>query len=115
MFIYHYFTSLIFALLALAYLIDKTNKKSLFALFAFFAILFFFFFSAFTYGFPLTPQEQNLLFWGGGATNVAIERSQRQPITCRAVTMNGQSPTGLQSYAIFTVPPFGEGWPVSAA
>ena len=63
MFVYHYFTSLVFAILALAYLVDKTNKKSLFALFAFFAILFFFFFSAFTYGFPLTPQEQNLLFW----------------------------------------------------
>jgi len=63
MFVYHYFTSLVFAILALAYLIDKTNKKSLLALFAFFTILFFFFFSAFTYGFPLTSQEQSFLFW----------------------------------------------------
>ncbi len=80
MFLYHYFTSLVFAVLALAYLIDpeqndgrvshpvsfgtsKTNKKSLFAFFAFFSILFFFFFAPFTYGLPLTPQESSLLFW----------------------------------------------------
>ncbi|MBI2676810.1 MAG: phospholipid carrier-dependent glycosyltransferase [Candidatus Yanofskybacteria bacterium] len=63
MFLYHYFTSLVFAILALGYLLDKQNKKGVFALFVFFSILFFLFFSPFTYGLPLTAPEQNLLFW----------------------------------------------------
>ena len=63
MFIYHYFVSLIFAILALAYLIDKANKKRLNALFIVFSIMLFFYFAALTYGLPVSPQEQNLLFW----------------------------------------------------
>ncbi|MBI2057711.1 MAG: phospholipid carrier-dependent glycosyltransferase [Candidatus Yanofskybacteria bacterium] len=63
MFLYHYFTSLVFAILALGYLLNQKNKKGLFGLFLFFSILFFLFFSPFTYGLPLTVPEQNLLFW----------------------------------------------------
>ena len=63
MFLYHYFASLVFAILALGYLLDKQNKKGVFTLFVFFSILFFLFLSPFTYGLPLTVPEQNLLFW----------------------------------------------------
>lgn len=63
MFLYHYLASLIFAILALVYLLNQTKKKGVFAIFLVFTILFFLFFSPLTYGLPLTKQESRLLFW----------------------------------------------------
>ncbi|OGF64866.1 hypothetical protein A2661_03090 [Candidatus Giovannonibacteria bacterium RIFCSPHIGHO2_01_FULL_45_24] len=73
MFLYHYFPSLIFALLTLAYLTDKTNpvklqaghetRKGLFAFLLFISVAGFLYFSPFTYGLPLSPAVQNYLFW----------------------------------------------------
>lgn len=63
MFVYHYFTSLIFAILALAYFVDRENKKGLNALFVILSVVFFFYFVAFTYGLPMSVTEEKFLFW----------------------------------------------------
>ena len=63
MFLYHYFPSLIFAFLTLAYLTDKSPKKGLFAFLVTISVIGFLYFSPFTYGLPLSPAMQNYLFW----------------------------------------------------
>ncbi|TSC74634.1 MAG: dolichyl-phosphate-mannose-protein mannosyltransferase [Parcubacteria group bacterium Gr01-1014_44] len=63
MFLYHYFPSLIFTILTLAYLANKANKKSLFAFLTVISVAGFLYFSPLTYGLPLSPQIQNYLFW----------------------------------------------------
>lgn len=67
MFLYHYFPSLVFALLTLAYSVDKIysekTKKGLFAFLIVASVAGFLFFSPFTYGLPLSPTMQNYLFW----------------------------------------------------
>src|SRR3989344_2859092 len=63
MFLYHYFPSLIFAFLTLAYLTDKSQKKGLFAFLVLISVVGFLYFSPFTYGLPLSPETQKYLFW----------------------------------------------------
>lgn len=63
MFLYHYFPSLIFSFLTLAYGVNRTNKKSVFAFLTTIAVIGFLYFSPLTYGLPLSPQIQNYLFW----------------------------------------------------
>ncbi|MEA2715593.1 MAG: dolichyl-phosphate-mannose-protein mannosyltransferase [Candidatus Parcubacteria bacterium] len=67
MFIYHYFTALIFAIIALAYVVDRIEKPtvrraagiSLIVLFC----LSFIFWSPFSYGLPLSVHGQDIRFW----------------------------------------------------
>ena len=67
MFLYHYAVALIFAILMLAYLIDKEkNYKKIFWILVVLAALSFIFFSPLTYGFPLTPNEYNNRTWFNG-------------------------------------------------
>ncbi|MDP3731147.1 MAG: hypothetical protein Q8R34_01485, partial [bacterium] len=63
MFLYHYFPSLIFTILALAYLTDKANKKSVFVFLTIISIAGFLYFSPLTYGLPISPQAERYLFW----------------------------------------------------
>ena len=66
MFLYHYFTSLIFAILILVFLLDKSkfakNKIAFNAILTGSMILFLFF-SPLTYGFPIPDWYYNLLVW----------------------------------------------------
>ena len=65
MFLYHYFSSLIFAAIALSFLIDsiQKNKTAIFIAVILTAGLFFLFFSPLTYGIPLTPDQYNIRVW----------------------------------------------------
>lgn len=62
MFLYHYFPSLIFTLLTLAYLSER-QKKGFFTFLIIIAVAGFLYFSPFTYGLPLSTQAQNYLLW----------------------------------------------------
>lgn len=64
MFLYHYFSALIFSIIALVYLIDKTsNKKAAFAVLITAGIAAFVFFSPLSYGLPLTENAYRLRAW----------------------------------------------------
>ncbi len=67
MFLYHYFTALIFSILIMVFMIDSIEneslKKKLFSGLVIFSLIFFFFFSPLTYGTPLSEHAQSLRFW----------------------------------------------------
>jgi dolichyl-phosphate-mannose--protein O-mannosyl transferase len=63
MFLYHYFPSMIFSVLALAYWTNRLNKKNIFAFLLTIFITGFLYFSPLTYGLSISPQIQNRLFW----------------------------------------------------
>jgi dolichyl-phosphate-mannose-protein mannosyltransferase len=64
MFLYHYMTGLVFAIIALVYLIDKTqNKKRIFSILLVISILSFIFFSPLTYGLPLSEKAYHARLW----------------------------------------------------
>lgn len=64
MFLYHYFPSLIFAVLGLAFLIDQSRKPQSTAIsLTIIAVFLFLYFAPLTYGFPLTPREAAGFFW----------------------------------------------------
>jgi dolichyl-phosphate-mannose-protein mannosyltransferase len=67
MFLYHYFTALIFAIIILVYCIDKIpnekRKKEVIIGTVIIAFIFFMWFLPLIYGIPLTPHLQKLLFW----------------------------------------------------
>ena len=66
MFLYHYFTSLIFAVLILAYLLDKTefkHKKIAFNAILIGSIILFLFFSPLTYGFQIPDWYYKTMVW----------------------------------------------------
>lgn len=64
MFLYHYFTALLFAVLGLSYLVDKSKKPEwLVVTLAIVAVFLFLYFAPLTYGFPLTNQESMGFFW----------------------------------------------------
>ena len=64
MFLYHYFTALIFAILILAYLIDHLeNKKRIFSILLAVSVLSFAFFAPLTYGLPLSEKMYNARVW----------------------------------------------------
>src|SRR3989344_2546961 len=60
MFLYHYFSSLIFSILALAYF---GNKKSVFAFLTIVSTVGFLYFTPLTYGLPILPQHEANFFW----------------------------------------------------
>lgn len=64
MFLYHYLTAYIFALLILVYLIEKNPKaKKLFAVLIGLAIISFVFFAPLSYGQPITENSYKLRIW----------------------------------------------------
>ncbi len=66
MFLYHYFTSLVFGILILAYILDKADfkhKKIAFNAILAGSITLFLFFSPLTYGFAIPEWYYNLLVW----------------------------------------------------
>lgn len=69
MFLYHYLTGLIFAILILIYLIeniqpfDKLRARKIFIGLAIASTMAFIYFSPLTYGLPLSPQAQNARIW----------------------------------------------------
>ena len=66
MFLYHYFTSLVFAILILAFLLDKTefkHKKTAFNAILAGSIILFLFFSPLTYGFAIPDWYYKLMVW----------------------------------------------------
>lgn len=66
MFLYHYFTSLIFAILILVYLLDKLpekNQKTVFNSVLIGSIILFFFFSPLTYGLEIPDWYYKLTVW----------------------------------------------------
>jgi dolichyl-phosphate-mannose-protein mannosyltransferase len=64
MFLYHYMIGLIFAILALVYLIDGSEKRNkIFAVLILASIAAFVFFSPLSYGLPLTDKAYNLRNW----------------------------------------------------
>ncbi len=64
MFLYHYLTALVFAILILAYLIDKNkNSSKIFAGLVFATIVAFIYFAPLTYGLPLSPQAYDTRVW----------------------------------------------------
>lgn len=64
MFLYHYFASLLFAIIILAYLIDKTkNPKRNFAILLSIAFALFLWFAPLTYGLPLPGNQYELRTW----------------------------------------------------
>lgn len=64
MFLYHYMAAYIFAIIALAYLIDRwQNKKSAFTVLIAASALVFLFFSPLTYGRPLDAKGYNARVW----------------------------------------------------
>lgn len=66
MFLYHYFTSLIFAILILAYVLNKSeikNEKTAFNAILISAIILFLFFSPLTYGFQIPDWYYKMTVW----------------------------------------------------
>jgi len=64
MFLYHYMVSLVFAIIALVYLIDKTqNKQRIFSILLVISILSFIFFSPLTYGLSLSEKAYHARLW----------------------------------------------------
>jgi dolichyl-phosphate-mannose--protein O-mannosyl transferase len=64
MFLYHYMVALIFAILALAHLIDETKyRNKIFAVLIISGVAAFLFFAPLTYGLPLTEHAYNLRIW----------------------------------------------------
>ncbi|HEY4506728.1 MAG TPA: phospholipid carrier-dependent glycosyltransferase [Candidatus Paceibacterota bacterium] len=64
MFLYHYFPALIFAIISLAYLVDKlNNKKRVFTTLILISVALFIFFAPLTYGLPLSDSAYNLRNW----------------------------------------------------
>ena len=64
MFLYHYMIGLVFAIMALVYLIDKQQSKNkVFAALLVVSFLVFLFFSPLTYGLPLTNSAYHLRVW----------------------------------------------------
>lgn len=64
MFLYHYLVGLIFAIIALVYLIDKTPKrKTAFAVLVAASLATFIFFAPLSYGLPLTEKAYNARVW----------------------------------------------------
>ncbi|MBI4160349.1 MAG: phospholipid carrier-dependent glycosyltransferase [Candidatus Yanofskybacteria bacterium] len=66
MFLYHYFPTLIFSIIALVYLIDKLPKrKTAFAVLLALSVIAFVFFAPLTYGLPLSESGYNWRVWLG--------------------------------------------------
>jgi dolichyl-phosphate-mannose-protein mannosyltransferase len=65
MFMYHYLTALIFAILMLAYIIDKISKKPqrTFAIIGALSVLSFIYFAPIMYGQKLSPQQYEQRVW----------------------------------------------------
>ena len=66
MFLYHYFSALIFALLALGYVIDSTSgktKKATWVAILLLSVLAFFYFAPLSYGLERTTAQLDQLFW----------------------------------------------------
>ncbi len=66
MFLYHYIIALIFAILALAYVIDKEKEKRskiIFGVLIALGIIAFIWFAPLTYGLPLSPEQYNGRVW----------------------------------------------------
>ena len=64
MFLYHYLTALIFAILILAYLIDENkNSRKIFTGIIIAAIATFLFFAPLSYGLPLSPEQYQYRVW----------------------------------------------------
>lgn len=64
MFLYHYFPALVFSIIALVYLIDKSAKrKTAFAVMIAASFAAFIFFAPLTYGLPLTEKAYHLKTW----------------------------------------------------
>jgi len=64
MFLYHYLTALIFAILILCYLIDENkNSRKIFTVIVVAAIAAFIFFSPLSYGLPLSEKAYNARVW----------------------------------------------------
>jgi dolichyl-phosphate-mannose-protein mannosyltransferase len=64
MFLYHYFTALIWAVLMLAYIVDQSRKaKQAFFLFSGIALALFIFFAPLTYGLPMSQTADDARVW----------------------------------------------------
>ena len=66
MFLYHYFSALIFALLALSYVLDGTSgktKKATWVAILLLSVLAFFYFAPLSYGLERTTAQLDQLFW----------------------------------------------------
>jgi dolichyl-phosphate-mannose--protein O-mannosyl transferase len=64
MFLYHYMVALIFAILALAHIIDENKyRNKIFAVLIILNAAAFIFFAPLTYGLPLTESAYNLRAW----------------------------------------------------
>lgn len=63
MFLYHYLTALIFAILMLCYLIDEKNSRKIFTGIIIASIISFIFFAPLSYGLPLSPKLYDLMVW----------------------------------------------------
>ncbi len=67
MFLYHYLSALIFAILAFVFLLDRIGnpkkKKTAFAVFLIASLVVFIYFSPLTYGLPLTQEQYNSRVW----------------------------------------------------
>ncbi len=67
MFLYHYFTSLIFSIMILAFVIDSIDneerKRKFFLVFIIVSLVLFLFFAPLTYGLPLSVHAQAWRFW----------------------------------------------------
>ncbi|MDD4988861.1 MAG: phospholipid carrier-dependent glycosyltransferase [Candidatus Pacebacteria bacterium] len=68
MFLYHYSTALVFAVITLVFAIEKISKtptiaRNIFIGISVLCIVSFFFFAPLSYGLPLTPKAQDLRFW----------------------------------------------------
>jgi dolichyl-phosphate-mannose--protein O-mannosyl transferase len=67
MFLYHYMIGLIFAIIALVYLLDQLkNKKRAFVALLIASVTVFIFFAPLTYGLPLTNSAYHLRVWFPG-------------------------------------------------
>jgi dolichyl-phosphate-mannose--protein O-mannosyl transferase len=67
MFLYHYLAALIFAILALCFVIDLTQNRRkkiiIFVIILAIAVASFFFFSPLTYGLALSPKSFQMRLW----------------------------------------------------
>ncbi len=64
MFLYHYMTGLVIAIIALAYLLNQAkNKKRIALIFVFISTILFIFFAPLSYGLPLTNEAYDLRTW----------------------------------------------------
>ena len=63
MFLYHYLTALVFTILMLAYILDKTRSWKPAVVVITFATIFFVYFAPLTYGTPLTGVQYNQRVW----------------------------------------------------